>query len=129
MARFNETELRERYDAVVVPGLFRTGELDADREVNATEERFMGEVVDSLGLSQRALQFVLRFDHRMLVEPSIAEQNAKLSDDYLHRLQVSGVQTLASVERSRDETNFMIVHFAKYPLSAMAVRAIERFYE
>ena len=126
MAKFNEAQVRKDYDAIVVPELMRTGELDADLTVNRTADEFMESIVDSLMLSRRALSFVLNFDHSMLVP---FDGSLRFTDEKIHRLQLYGAQTLASVMRSRDDLNYLGVEFAKYPLTDRAMHVIRRISE
>ena len=126
MPAFDETRLREGYDAVIVPELMRTGELDADLEAARTENEFMGNIMNSLMLGRRALSFILNFDHGMIVP---FDGHLQYTDDKIHRLQLNNTQTLASVQRSRDYHNYMIVEFAKYPLSDRAVHSIRQMFE
>ncbi|MNR38542.1 hypothetical protein D3C85_1566520 [compost metagenome] len=72
----------------------------------------------SLALSRRALVAFFSIEYRVLC----AEQpgGARLTDDFDASFWLSGVQPLASIKNVRDASNFQIILFAKYPLSATA---------
>jgi len=114
------------FEAVKVPELLVTGELDADEYVSQAKDAFIDDIVQSLRLKERAAPMLLNITHGMIIPPS---GSPAFSDDFYMRLQLSGVQTLASIERNRDSWNYMVVQFAKFNLGKTAIRHILQYSE
>lgn len=119
-------ELLARYDQVTVPESLRTmdpiGDMSEDGKYNVIETThdFFDRIMASLQLSRRALAHVLEFESRMLVPLD----RSRASDDIVTELRVKYVQTIATTLRTRDDWNWQVTHFAKYPLIPRATRAI-----
>lgn len=127
-----ERELLERYAAVPVPPQLKTGDLDSDPIVGAAQREFIASVADALQLG-KASAFLLD----VMVSPLLPageehlppQQRHYMTDDYLTRLRLNGVQTLASIERNRTDYNFMVVQFAKHDLGERAIDTVLRYGE
>lgn len=127
-----ERELLERYAAVPVPPQLKTGDLDSDPIVGAAQREFIASVADALQLG-KASTFLLD----VMVSPLLPageehlppQQRHYMTDDYLTRLRLNGVQTLASIERNRTDYNFMVVQFAKHDLGERAIDTVLRYGE
>ncbi len=125
-----ERELLERYAAVKVPAQLKTGELDADPIVTRECNDFIASVADSLQLGN-ATSFLLD----VMVSPLLPageehlppEQRHTMTDDYLTRIRLLGVQTLATIEKNRTDYNYLVVQFAKHDLGERAIQTILRY--
>jgi len=116
----------ESYDAVEVPETMRS--MDAiDERVAEAGEKFFGEIIDSLQFPRLALESFCRIRHRMLVPTighSLARGGLRESDDSISELWVEGVQPLATVLKTRDERNWQVASFAKYPLLPQTIQIV-----
>lgn len=118
------------YTAVEVPA--PTLSMDAiDEQVGEVSDKFFDDVRDSLDLSYRSLGHLFEIDYKMLVPSyplgTAAEHMVQASDDYLKRFMRRGGQTLASVLYTRDDFNYQIAHFAKFPLLSKTEADIRSF--
>ncbi len=132
MVSKEERELLDRYAAVEVPPQLKTGELDSDPIVGEAQRHFIASVADALQLG-RAGTFLLDVTVSPLLpageEHLPPEQRHYMTDDYLTRLRLNGVQTLASIEKNRTDYNFMVVQFAKHDLGERAIHTVLRYHE
>lgn len=120
----------DAYNAVEVPAPMLS--MDAiDEQVAEVSNTFFDNVRDSLDLSYRSLEHLFEIEYKMLVPsyPSgtAAEHMVLASDDYLKLFQRRGGQALASVLYTRDDFNYQIAHFAKFPLLAKTEEEIRAF--
>jgi len=108
-----------RYNEVEVPETLRT--MDGDnKHVAETTNDFFDRVRASLSLSYLALTHLVEVDSRMIVRPWQSG-----SDDFIEELWLKDRQLMATAVRIRDQTNFQVTHFAKYPLMPRSIDAIE----
>lgn len=111
------------YNAVEVPAT-RVSADAIDEHVYELERCFMGEIRASLDLSDFALEHFFVEERSLLVRPEHAEQGYFDTDDYQLRYRKCGQQILASVTYTRDDFNYQVAHFAKYPLTDHTVESI-----
>lgn len=115
------------YNAVPVPETMRTKDA-SDEAVIRTTETFFSEVRDSLDLSPRTLGAFFEMSWKTLVpmyEQEVPpEQRIHGTDDMYYSFRRKGYQALASVTYIRDDPNYQIAHFAKYPLLPATEQAI-----
>ncbi len=109
----------DAYNAVEVPApLLSTDAID--EHVTLTTNRFFDAIMESLDLSPLAMQYALEFKWKTLTpmyEDSVPyEQRVHGTDDYIQMLRKQGSQTLAAVMYTRDDFNYQIAHYTKYPL-------------
>ncbi len=98
-----------------------------DERVVEAENTFFQEVTDSLQLSKLALSTFCNMRHRMLVPLDYDKPLARMvrgSDDIVSELWFEGVQPLAAVMKVRDERNWQVASFSKYPLLPKTLEAI-----
>ena len=112
-------DLVTRYSEVEVPAPLRTMDA-ADKHVAETTNNFFDRVQASLSLSYLALSSCVEIDSRMIVR---AGQTG--SDDFIEELWLKDRQLMATAVRIRDETNFQVTHFAKYPLAPESVEMLD----
>lgn len=117
----------ESYDAVRVPDPIRS--MDAiDQAVVAAEEQFFAEIRDSLQITYLALSSFCKINHRMLVpmhRPALSfVDQPRESDDSLSEFWLEGVQPLATVLKTRDDWNWQVASFAKFPLLPRTIEVI-----
>lgn len=113
-----------RFNAVEVPAPIRT--MDAiDERVAEAREAFFDRILTALELSHLAIVASLERDTRMLVPPD----QSRRSEDYIDELRLKGVQPLASVLRIRDDVNYQVAFFNKYPLTPHAITTFREIEE
>lgn len=100
-------------------------------DVASLECRYFEDIQSSLQLSRRALNTFFEYETRLLI-PSHREkalirgESGIMTDDYMRLFRQTGRQALASVALIRNDFNYSIVHFAKYPLTEGTVESIQR---
>lgn len=114
----------ERFNDVEVPETMHSMELDADETINQVSEQYFEDIITALNLGNVALDIFFEIKYRMLVEPQ--QSSPEASDDYIQELHFKGVQPLASILRTRNQSNSLTVSFAKYSLLPYTVQAAER---
>lgn len=117
----------DSYNAVKVPESIRSMDAIDERVVEA-EAHFFEEITDSLQLSRLALASFCQIRHRMLVPTEglkFSRGDLRESDDIVTELWVEGVQPLATVLKTRDEVNWQVASFAKYPLLPRAIEIVQ----
>lgn len=120
------------YNKVVVPEPILSMD-SLDEGVNKAETKFLDEIMDSLDVGNLTLDHFFEIDIKMLVPPfqtgvSLEKQRLE-SDDYIKVFKKRGSQVLASVVYFRDDFNYQITHFAKYPLlskTEQEIRELQR---
>lgn len=98
-------------------------------EATALQLAYLENIQDSLQLSSRALSSFFEYETRLLIpatqEAALARgESGIMTDDYTRLFRQKGRQALASVTLIRDDFNYSIVHFAKYPLSEGSVESL-----
>ena len=118
-----QLEFIEHYNAVKVPEPFVT--MDAiDEEVGLVKDKFFDQIVSSLGLSRLAVAATFNMDIRMLMSPIESLRTVDTvhgTDDFIDEIAIEGVQPLATAFRYRNDLNFQVILFAKYPLLPKAI--------
>ncbi len=118
----------ERFEAIDVHKPMKTGELDADLEVQEVSEKFFKDIIDSLQLGRRALTSYFEIETKMLVpfNPEAPNQEQpQYSDESIRSFKVKGDQTLAIIHKTRNDFNFQIVSFAKFEPSDLTIETVE----
>jgi hypothetical protein len=115
MSRGERPDFLVAYNAVEVPPTIVSQDA-IDEQVRLAEEIFFAAIQASLDLSPRTVGVFFEIERRLLVRQAHAEEGYFGTDDYQHRFRKSGQQILASVTYIRDDLNYQIAHFAKYPL-------------
>jgi hypothetical protein len=115
------------YNAVEVPAPLLS--MDAiDEQVRETTDTFFDSVIRSLDLSPLVMGNFFEIKWKTLTpmyEDSVPyESRVHGTDDYIQMLRKQGSQTLAAVMYTRDDFNYQIAHFAKYPLLAKTEKEI-----
>ncbi len=114
------------YEAVRVPDTLHTKDA-IDEQVREAQQHFFEEIRDSLQISQLAISAFCRINYRMLVPHHPGQQygeTQRYSDDFISEFWFERVQPLATVVKVRDEWNWQVASFAKYPLLPRTVRII-----
>lgn len=125
--------LRARYAAVEVPEQLHTGELEADPLFSSAKNEFIAATADALRLGRAATtlltlqRFMLLPHDRVYGLP--ANQQQYMSEDYITRLDLDGVQPLITIMQSRTDFNYMVVQYTKHELGENAMRRIVRYSE
>lgn len=128
----NRPDFIDAYNGVVVPETVVS--MDAiDGQVSETMSTFFDEIIDSLDLSPLALDASFERDRKMII-PSygptfIPEKNVYATDDFIELFRMKGRQVLAAVTLMRDDYNYQIAHFSKYPLLSQTeatIRELQR---
>ena len=117
------------YNAVAVPEPIRTMDADDERVVEA-ESNFFEAIADSLQLSHFALASLCRLQRRMLVPSEglgFTRGDLREPDDSINELWVDGVQPLATVLKTRDDTDWQVASFTKYPLLPQTIHIVGEF--
>lgn len=117
------------YNHVPVPETMLS--MDANNEqVHASADQFFEDIMNSLDLGRRTLGDFFEINYRMLI-PTIKRRRAlRETDEYTQFLQKTGSQTLAAVLYRRDDFNYQIAHFAKFPLlpkTVAEIRELQQF--
>ena len=111
------------YNAVQVPETLVS--MDAiDEQVRSTQDSFFAAISDSLDLSSRTVGHFFEIERRLLLRDEHVQEGYYGTDDYQERFRKTGQQILASVTYIRDDWNYQVAHFAKYPLLEGTVRNI-----
>jgi len=123
-----ELDFVKRFEAVEVPTTLRTidemgDNSEGDTSVRETIRGFFDRTVAAFELSHLAMQSCFEINTAMLI-PSTEHT---YSDDFIETLEIKDVQLIASAVRKRDEWNYQVTHFAKYPLTPRSVRVIKEF--
>lgn len=113
-----ERDFIERYNRVPVPESLRTidmaGDMSADdRSVLERVDSFFEEVAGAFSFTDIARASLLEVNHRMLVP---LDGSLRATDDQIDELWIRNIQPLATVLRTRDEWNWQVAQFSKYPL-------------
>lgn len=122
-------ELTQRLEGVEVPETYRfsTGP-EETVEIGRITDDYFDRTITALRLSNRALQSFFEIQHRTLGEEEPGGL-LRVSDDFDTSLWLKGVQPLASVRNVRDDPNFQVILFAKYPLLNTAEIALQSIIE
>jgi len=118
----------EAYNAVEVPRTIRTVDEMGDNSVDdvvvrETIETFFAQTVEAFGLGYLAMQRCFFIDSRMISQGT----TGAASDDFIETLEIQDRQIIASAIRIRDQWNYQVTHFAKYPLTATTLEVIREF--
>lgn len=115
------------YNAVEAPDTMVSQDA-VDPQVNETVDTFFEAVYSSLDLSPRTLGHFFEREGKMLVpryENDItSSERVYATDDYQERFRRRGHQILAAVTYIRDDFNYQIAHFSKFPLTPPTEKAI-----
>jgi len=111
------------YNAVEVPPTLLSQDA-IDEDVHLVYRTFFGAIRDSLDLSPRTLTHFFQIERRLVITQEHADAGYFGTEDYQTRFRKTGQQILASVTYERDDLNYQIAHFAKYPLLEGTVRSI-----
>ena len=111
-------DFMESFNAVEVPPtMIVQDEFDAAQY----QRDFLKEIQDSLVLSDRALGAFFDEETKLLLPYAKQEalrrgESGMMTDDYITLFRHRGRHALASVMLIRDDFNYTVVHFAKYPI-------------
>lgn len=107
------------YNAVEVPPTMRVQDA-IDEQLRTTTDTFFENIYSSLDLSPRTLGGFFEFKFNTLVplyeDDRPDSDKVRVTDDMVHSFRRKGSQALAAVMSIRDDPNYTIAHFAKYPL-------------
>lgn len=123
----------ELYEAVEVPDPVLT--IDAiDPLAIETTEAFFRNIQNSLQLGAGSLDLFFERDMAMLVPAyeigTPSSERVRATDDFLAVFKKRGQQVIASVLAVRDDFNYQVTHFTKYPLLPQTIediRELQRF--
>lgn len=118
--------LLKKWESIEVPSTYVTGpDLEADEQLKAMEARFFNDVRLAINLGSRALTAgIITVEYR-----NILSTKDHITDDKVQMWHLNGFQPLALSLRTRNDPNYIVAQFAKFPLLDESVERILKFQE
>jgi hypothetical protein len=110
----------QQFNIVKVPEIEQTID-DATGPWAEIEQDYFNRIIASFKMSQHAIGVTFDIDRRMLVPADMS----RASNDFISELWVKDRQPIATTLRVRNELNYQVVLFNKYPLLPSTIETIE----